>query len=147
MRKLIAVLLSIVALASCITACSEAGNQIDLTSIKLSEEKKEEIQNAWFEVEGHPMGEICEPVRANTIHPLRYYGSYEDYEIIFFAGVADMITTKTIAQMEFKHGSSFVIYAYQNGVFEKLEDVYESGKISADSIKRIAQVHQTIEEL
>lgn len=148
MRKLMAVLLSIIILVSCMTACSESGIQDSSYSFTLSEEKKTEIQNAYFEKTGYQLGNWYDPKNPEThLGTDRYYGSYEGYEIIFCPGVAEMLTTIKIADMEFRYGSAFVIYAYQNGVFQKLEDVYESGKITTDSIKKIFQIHKEIDEL
>ena len=148
MHKLIAVLLSILVLAGCMTACSESGIQGSSYTLTLSDEKNAEIQNAWFKKTGHPLGIWYDPKNPEThLGSCRYYGSYDGYEIIFNPGVAEMLTTIKIAQQDFIHGSSFVIYAYQDGVFHKLEDVYESGKITADSIQKIFLIHKEIDEL
>lgn len=99
--------------------------------------KEAEIRKAWGDM--GPWYDFNDP--ATTMSEWRYYGEFEGYDVLFQATMLDMIEVKTIAWQNFAHGSSFVLYAYRNGSFTKLEDAYAKGMLSAESICDIAVIH------
>lgn len=77
----------------------------------------------------------------NDSSGVRYYGTYEGYDIVFQQTQLTAVTTKTIAGQAFTHGSSFVLYAHKDGNLLMLSDVYEDGLISKESISFAREYH------
>jgi len=136
MFKKISVFLVLVLVIGALSAC--AGSMP-----KLSEEKKAEIEDAWYaQYEWHwvddPNGGFC-----------RYYGNYEGYDIIFVISGpldsmwADVVDTKVIAGIEFYSGMPCSLYGYRNGKIYEVHELYNSGELSAESIAAAAEIHNT----
>ena len=131
MFKKISVFLVLVLVIGALSAC--AGS-----IPKLSEEKKAEIEDAWYsryKWTWHDEGGLC-----------RYYGTYEGYDIIFNQMGAlqpDVLGTQKIAGIEFFSGNPFNFYGYRNGKLYEVHELYEQGKLGADSIAAAAEIHNS----
>lgn len=99
------------------------------------ESKIMELQAAWLLHHG------VIPTLSETSNPF-YYGSYDGYDVLFSAGMMTVISSIEIAGEDFKYGSSFNLYAYRDGEFRYLKDVYEDGLISEASIAELAKKHR-----
>ena len=71
----------------------------------------------------------------------RYYGTYGECVVIFIEGQLAAITELVIGEQTITHGSSFTIYAYQNGEVRSLLDAYNDGWLSDEEISLIRQYH------
>lgn len=138
MNRKIALILILAFTLSFLYGCSTSHGNTGAQ--QLTEEKKKEIDDAWSAVEGHPMGTWFDP--ENDQDGIRYYGTYDDYDIIFMQTFLNAFSGKEIAGQAFRCQTSFVIYAYKDGAFLLLEDAYDDGLISADAIKTIADLHR-----
>lgn len=116
----------------------------------LSAALKEEIEDAWgsqYGVAFAELGSWCnmdeEKARDNAI---RYYGRFESYDVLFIEGPFFAITYENVADFTFSHVQSFSIEVYRDGEFQHLKDVYHEGKISADAIEEIYNLHRNFEQ-
>ena len=76
----------------------------------------------------------------NNFH---YYGIYNGYVIIFAAGPADKSTSIGFEKDIVIHwGSDFEMYAYKNGVFNKIYETYKAGLLSREDVAAIAKYHE-----
>lgn len=126
------VLLLIVSLLSGCGARSESG------MVPLTTKQSEEIRNNFCALMGHDYTNS-----GNGIDDvgLRYYGTYNDYIILFRATSLDQVQISVIGNSQFTYGSSFVLYAYKDETFYKLGDIYEEGFLSEEDISNIAEHH------
>ena len=75
---------------------------------------------------------------------LRYYGTYHGYVILMEPGMLTVISGVQIGPCSFQWGSGPVnLYAYQDGTFHNLKDVYEAGELIDEEIRTIAQAHKS----
>ena len=109
-------------------------------SVPFTEEKKEEINEAWKAKTGHLLS-------WEGLGGCVYYATYGDIVVFFVMGQAPSMTTKTIAGHDFIYGSSFSIWVYHDGDFTYLEDAYEDGYITKSQIKELAEYHKSLNEL
>ena len=134
MFKKISLFLVLVLVIGALSAC--AGSMP-----KLSEEKKVEIEDTWYTQyrwRWHDEGGRC-----------RYYGTYEGYDILFNQMgelFADVIGTQKIAGIEFFSGNPFNFYGYRDGKLYEVHELYEQGKLSAESIASAAEIHNSEEK-
>ena len=119
-------------------------DQVEI-EIGLSEEKKYEIESAWNGATGYEFGGWFMESDDTSTDGVRYYGSYEGYDILFASQDICEITTETIGDIEFEHNFSFALYAYKDGRFHSLKDAYDSGLITDESLKKIGRNHAIIE--
>lgn len=72
------------------------------------------------------------------------YGSYRGYDILFTEGSMGMavVSSVTIGEETFKAGNPFQIVAYKNGTIYDVNTLYEEGKISAEVIKQMHEIHK-----
>lgn len=110
------------------------------TSIPFTEEKKQEINEAWKALHGH--GLTWEGLAGCV-----YYGTYGDSIIFLQMGQLTSITTKEIAGQEFIYGSSFSLWVYRDDSFMYLEDAYKDGYITKSQIKELAKYHKSLYEM
>lgn len=88
-----------------------------------------EIKEAWSKEEGVDYSKHVDLDR-RYVCGMRYYGSYNGYTFLFSQGQLQMLCSVTVGDFEFKYNSSFTIYAYKDGQFYTLRQVYEAGEIT-----------------
>ena len=108
-------------------------------------EVMQDIEKAWKK----RTGEELEWYTDNLWVGMRYYGSYDGYEILFYPteSVTDMFAELTVGGCSFWHSDTFEIYAYRGGKFRTLLDAYDSGDISGDSVAAIYEIHKPFAKL
>ena len=104
-----------------------------------SDEVIEEMKKSWYELYGKTLKWIPEENIYDGIG--YYYGTYNGYVIMFCNGVLDWEVTVKIGKESFWNGCDFEIYAYKNGSFDSLEQVYENGYLGDEDIAKIAAYH------
>ena len=109
--------------------------EVSGTSIPLTEEKKQEINEAWKAKYGHDM-----PTS------ILYYGTYGDCVVFFQATMAQAKTEKYIAGQEFIYGSTFVLRVYRKGEFMDLEQANKKWYISKSQVKEIWEYHKSLNQ-
>ncbi len=112
----------------------------DVAADMLTEEKIQEIEQAWLA----SMGELPQwyiDLQGRPAAGIRYYGTYNGFDILFKGTAVGADTTKTIGGVSFTYSNSFVLYAYADGVFYELEEAYADGLISQESLKAAADIH------
>ena len=107
-----------------------------------SDEIIEEIKKSWYEQHGETVEWVPERNLFQGIGS--YYGTYKGYVIIFCNGVLNWEVTVEIGKESFWNGCDFKIYAYKNGSFDSLEQVYGYGYLDDDDIASIATYHNHI---
>lgn len=105
------------------------------TSIPLTEEKKQEINDAWKVKTGHDM----------TTSYL-YYGTYGDCVVFFQKGQGQYVKEEVIAGQEFIFDRGFALWVYRNGEFMYLEQAYKDDYITKTQIKDILEYHKSLNE-
>ena len=68
-----------------------------------------------------------------------YWGKFGGYDVFFDEGVALAETTIRIGDVEFTHGSSFVLMLHKDGKFCTIQHAYENGLISDETVREIKQ--------
>lgn len=136
MRKFIALILVALLSVSLLAACSPSFPE-------LSDSKAQEISDK-LQSE-YPQGLVAwsEPKKDDR-GTLRYYGTYEGYDILFYcgSGMLAAISGKTIGKSSFSHPQSFSLLAYKDGEFRSLEEIYDEGLISDESVAKAADTHR-----
>lgn len=77
---------------------------------------------------------------------LRYYGTYNGYDVLFELGVAQAVSTQVIADSTFRNSSSFRLFAHKDGEFFELAELFGDGLVSREDIAKIAQLHNQTQE-
>jgi len=110
----------------------------------LDETKKKEILNtysydriSWYDIDSK---------NSRTGDGMRCYGVFENCIVLFESTELDVIKTKKIADSEFTHSSSFVLYAYHDNCLYSLEEAYDKGLISSDDVETAAKRHRIVED-
>ena len=147
--KKICWLLILVLLIGCFAGCQSTQSQepsepaqpqdvlIENPDGTLSDQMKEEIREAYAKKLGTPPGWYDEGEK----YGLRYYGTYNDYTIIFEKFWLECESRLELANYEIKYSSSFRLWAYQDGEFYDIEDVYNQGLITDEDVKSIYEAH------
>ena len=107
----------------------------------LSYSQRKEIKEAWAKKEKHDVFSYLDIINRQYVCGMRYYGTYNDYVILFQPTQLAAITTKVIAGASFTWNTSFAIYGYRDGKFHNLSDLYDAGELSAEDIAKIAKTH------
>jgi len=71
------------------------------------------------------------------------YGVFDGYSVLLQATGAGSIETKQIGSNRFLYPSSFQLVGYKDGKFHNIENLYQQGKISDESLSKLAQLHKT----
>ena len=103
---------------------------------------KEEIKEAYLKDRASHPGWYDE----GKEYGLRYYGTYNDYVIIFEGGILNCLGEVVIAGYLFRYSNDFYLYAYQDGEFYDFLDVYNQGLISDEDVKSIYEAHRRDQE-
>lgn len=113
---------------------------LGVTVEQLTAAKMEEIAAAWLANMGHRPGWYTEG-NGQPVDGLRYYGTYNGYDILFERTQLTCVTTKEIGGISFTCPQSFVLYAYSDGVFYDLEEAFDKGLISQENLQEAAKIH------
>lgn len=103
--------------------------------------KKLEIEDAWLAANGTNLGAWYTEEGGTAVDGVRYYGSFDDLDILFEATQLPVVTTLQIGGETFTHSSSFRLLVHQDGAFFDLKDAYEDGLLSDESLDLIAALH------
>lgn len=76
----------------------------------------------------------------------RYYGIYGECVAVFEHTMLCWVETKHIADSEFTHSSSFVIWIYHDGEFCTIEEAWEQGLLTKEQVEQMAEYHRKTEE-
>ena len=134
--KKICWLLILVLLISCLSACQSS--QLEQPySDRLTESQKEEIESAWWQAMGGEWVWYDEERDGG-----RYYGSENGYIFLFKGSVFTAKEHLKIADYDFIFGNLFNIYAYKDGTFHKLQDVYRNGDVTESAIRAVWEAHK-----
>ena len=109
----------------------------------LAEEKKQKIETAWLsEHESFP---CFDDSTTGQTEGLRYYGTYQGYDILFYDGfsILDEAGAVQVGCLSFRHGYKFCLYAFQNGVFYDLSEIYDTNLFNDTALLLVAQAHCT----
>ena len=145
MMKKTCLLLIAVLLLGCLAACQSTGTQA--YGDELTQSQKAEIESHFQKQFGQEWGPWEDDGRsANN----RYYGSDSGYAILFHGGNEFLGTDyqQVIGDCKFimPSGQLFVLFAYKNGQFHLLNDVFEDGGISEDALRIALQKHTDYEK-
>lgn len=113
----------------------------------LSAEKKEQIEADWNFREAVVW---FDKSSRNSLHSsVRYYGSYGGYDILFsnLGLQTDSFESISIAGVTIRFGSSFQMYAYRDGVFYTLQEVYDREEITDSDVETIADMHERYQKI
>ena len=130
-KKFFCIILALLSLAV-LCGCQP---EVSGTSIPLTEEKKQEINDAWKAKTGHDM-----PTS------ILYYGTYGDCVVFFQAGQTQAVKEEVIAGQEFIFDRGFALWVYRSGEFMYLEQAYEDDYITKTQIKDILEHHKSLNE-
>lgn len=109
----------------------------------LSDELKQEINNAWEETYGSTLA-WDEPDYGTRCYCARYYGTYGDgFVAIFLTDPNELAVTgkESVSSYKFFYSSPFQLLIYRDGVFVSPEDACFQGMITKDDIATIASWH------
>lgn len=107
---------------------------------QLTEEKKQEIEQIWVATLGQTNWYSEES--GQPVDGLRYYGSYDGFDVLFSATDSATATSQQIGNAEFAHNGSFVLYAYADGQLRPLDEVFDEGLITEEALSLIATLHE-----
>lgn len=119
-------------------------NKAKTSLTTLDETKKEEILDSysydrisWYDIDSE---------YARNGYGMRCYGEFESCIVLFKSTDATVRKTKKIADSEFTHSFSFVLYAYHDNCLYRLEEAYDKGLISSDDVEIAAERHRIVED-
>ena len=104
-----------------------------------------EIEEAWYLTTSTPLGDWCEDDTNDYTDGVRYYGSYDGYDIFFRPNGDDAITKLEVEDVTFEHSNGFEIYAYRSGTFTPIKKLASQGKLPQGALVELAAVHQSYE--
>lgn len=137
MKKMIPLLLILSLLAGILSGCGSSG---------VSGSLRQEIQDAYRSTFLSP-AEAREYEFANedadTVAGMQYYGTYNGYAVLMNAGMLAIVSSAQIGPYIFQWGSGDLkLYAYKDGEFHDLKDVYEAGYLTDEEIGTVAAAHK-----
>lgn len=107
--------------------------------------RMEEIENAWYVATGATLAPWCVEEGDAFTDGVRYYGTYAGFDIIFLPTAGEAITELEIEDVTFKHNNTFDIYAYRDGSFTPLQELYAGGHLSLSELRDLSLLHLTYE--
>lgn len=140
-----------VILLLCLTACGAVQEDLYLGDYpvpeSVSDELKAEVETAWRSTHNESIKWTFPLENSDRDYYIRYYGTFDGYVVIYWCYTND-IKQKTylIGDQEFSHWSG-IIYAYKGGKFISLQEVYEGGSLSQESLAEIARRHGDFEQI
>lgn len=115
--------------------------RVQLDAQMLTTEKMRQIENDWFAFCGAQLAGWFAQSGDQFIDGVRYYGNYGGYDILFTPGTADTSSSVVIGNVTITHGKTFNIYAYKDGQFRDLKEVFLQGLINDADLERIEGIH------
>ena len=104
----------------------------------LADWMKAEISHLQYEQVGYSSGWFDETGRMMDIY---YYGTEDGYVFLFNYGMGQMSSSKRIGEHTFSCVMEFALYAYKDGQFSSVEDLYNEGIISDECLAEIFRAH------
>jgi len=117
----------------------------DEAVLPLTDAQRKQIRQDFSVHENHDFtgGEDKDP---RYVCGMPYYGTYNGYIILYDKGQAAVISQTKIGKHIFMHATGGCqLYAYRDGQFNQLKDVYESGAIGDEDLATIAKIHRTFD--
>lgn len=108
--------------------------------------KKQDIENAWLAKTGQALGEWYDDLLGTDPQGVRYYATYNGYDILFVNMESEYTTSMTIAGIEFKHEAGLALYAYRDDAFHSLADAYGQGFLTDVQILYLSAIHEWYEQ-
>ena len=111
-----------------ISACQKTYN----CPAPMTPEKQEELDfdpDSWWS-EDNPLAKV------------RYYGTYNGYDILLSEGMTNGFMTISVAESYFNYHCGFELYAHKDGTRIPLKEAYEQGLVSKETIEKVAELHQ-----
>ena len=128
--------LIVVLLLGCFAGCQQlnpgAKGPIQNEDGTLSDWMKEEIAQRWTDVIWY---------EENPMVGTRYYGTENGYVFLFSYGIACSEKTLVIGEYRFYCASDFDLFAYKDGKFSYVKDLYADGVLSDACIEKIYNIH------
>lgn len=118
--------------------------QLPQTAV-LTAEKMEEIENAWYAVMSTELDGWYTEAGDTVTDGMRYYGTCGGYDVLFVPTHEDVETSLVIGGVTISEQNTFELYAYKDGQFQDLEDVYQQGLISVEELEGIKGVHLNVQ--
>lgn len=120
--------------------------QIQLPQISvLSAEKMQEIESAWYAATNTELEGWYTEAGDTVIDGMRYYGTCGGYDVLFVPTRVEAETSLAIGGVTITEQNTFELYAYKDGRFLELEDVYHQGLISDQELEDIKAVHLSVQ--
>lgn len=107
--------------------------------------KKQDIENAWLNKMGRPLGQWYDQNRGEYPDGVRHYGTYQHVDILF-VNEASAPAECTIAGVTFVHESGFILYAYCDGQLYSLQAAYDANMMAEETIYYILAQHEWFEQ-
>ena len=112
----------------------------------LTAEKMAEIENAWYAATNTEL-EDWYIITGDTVQDgTRYYGTCGGYVVLFVPTDGDEKTSIVIGGVTITEQSAFELYAYKDGQFRSLKEVYQEGLISEEELKGIRGIHVQLQQ-
>ena len=120
----------------------EGNQEIPVTDLAA---KLSEIENAWYVATGASLGSWCVDEDDEFIDGVRYYGTFDGYDIFFRPNGDDAVTQLMIEDVQFEYRIGFEIYAYREGNFITLQELYAQGGLSKMNLLSLRMAHGRFE--
>ena len=120
----------------------EGNQEIPVTDLAA---KLSEIENAWYVATGASLGSWCVDEDDELIDGVRYYGTFDGYDIFFRPNGDDAVTQLMIEDVQFEYRIGFEIYAYRDGNFITLQELYAQGGLTKMNLLSLRIAHGRFE--
>ncbi len=107
---------------------------------------EKELQEAALQKWGYEFSWAHIDEKGNLIDSPRYYGTYGDCIAVFESTWLCVLSGKQVADSEFSHSSSFVIWIYHDGEFCTIEEAWEQDLLTKEQVALMAEYHKKAEE-
>ena len=107
-----------------------------------SKRVEKELQKAALQKLGYEFSWMQLDSEGNLSGGTRYYGIYGDCVAVFQPTMLCWVETKQVADSEFSHSSSFVIWIYHDGEFCTIEEAWEQGLLNKKQVALMAEYHE-----
>ena len=111
----------------------------------LTAEKMQEIEDAWYAAMNTEMDGWYTEANGTVSDGMRYYGNCGGYDVLYVPTQEEAETSLVIGDVTISSKSTFVIYAYKDGQFRELKDVYQLGVISDEELELIKGKHLLVQ--
>jgi hypothetical protein len=110
--------------------------------VVLTAEKMTEIENAWYAVTNTELDSWYTVIGETATDGARYYGNCGGYDVLLVPTGEEGETNLTVGGITFTVQNVFELYAYKDGQFCELKDVYLQGLITDEDLEAIARAHR-----